>query len=765
MSVPGISQGEIKLKKILTVLAAMLLVSAVHADALLERTCRLDFDRCMKHFDHCQGDVQKVDQCRRNNERCREHASRQYKTCVQETTAKYDNCVHLNRREHKASRICDRYNVNNCKGESQVCPQYGSCGQIPACGPVKERCDVNYQICMRNAKAQSHAPQQAPTQPVYQPPSQPQTNTITTPRYEQPAAVSAPQTLNTREQVMALSKAVGEEQYAEVNRLLQQGVAVNSPDKNNSYPICYAASLEQDNSRFTRILLDVGARVNVRCTLILHRSNGRIHGERVNLTVLQVAVQKGNLAIARMLLDSGADVKQTAGTRGGVLHIAAMNGDLEMVRLLLKHRADINDFNKYQGMALDTVDYKKHPAMADFLIENGTDKNRVLLYGAKNGVLPIVKKILRKGADINATDHSKQTALIWAIKLQHKDVVDYLLSKKANVNLLDNVRDFGSRNALYHAIEMKQEDVIAKLIKRGASISTQINNQFPIFEAISRKLSFKTVVSLYPNNKDKGWSQQHRDQVLIDAIDNYEDINVIKFLVNKRANINAEHGAPLKQALANKNPEVARYLLAKGANRKLTKGKDGATLIELSASSRSPENIKLAYSLSPELPTEAGQFKLLCHTDKADIIDLYMQYGFNINASRYQREDPGADTAIVCALGNRNMEVFKALLKHKADVRYNVRTQNVTFDYAINNSSDRIEFLDELIKHGADVNFQNPKNGYTPLHKAVERLKANAIKLLLQAGADKTRLNIDGKTPYELARRQKASAEILTLLQ
>lgn len=70
------------------------------------------------------------------------------------------------------------------------------------------------------------------------------------------------------------------------------------------------------------------------------------------------------------------------------------------------------------------------------------------------------------------------------------------------------------------------------------------------------------------------------------------------------------------------------------------------------------------------------------------------------------------------------------------------------------NRPDRLELVELLIAHGADVNAQG-FNDYTALHVAVNRCDAEAIALLLARGANpeiRTRID-DCATPLEEAER------------
>lgn len=100
--------------------------------------------------------------------------------------------------------------------------------------------------------------------------------------------------------------------------------------------------------------------------------------------------------IARMLLDSGADVhaKTTKCGKASAVHLAALNGDLAMIQLLHEYGADM---------------------------DARTDKNETPISHAVSGadpasLLKIVEYLVRNGADINAVSTFGSTAMDMVIQ-------------------------------------------------------------------------------------------------------------------------------------------------------------------------------------------------------------------------------------------------------------------------------------------------------------------------------------------------------------
>lgn len=58
--------------------------------------------------------------------------------------------------------------------------------------------------------------------------------------------------------------------------------------------------------------------------------------------------------------------------------------------------------------------------------------------------------------------------------------------------------------------------------------------------------------------------------------------------------------------------------------------------------------------------------------------------------------------------------------------------------------------MERLVSLGADVNAQEPCNGRTALHLAVDLQNPDLVSLLLKCGADVNRVTYQGYSPYQL---------------
>jgi len=151
-------------------------------------------------------------------------------------------------------------------------------------------------------------------------------------------------------------------------------------------------------------------------------------------TTLLYACEHGDIKRAKRALADGADPRITGGTfEKTPLMEAALNGQVEAVKLLVKHQADVNQCVRGNYASFDAVKYGKSLKVFELLVAAGANLrakyyDETLLMGAAGGgCLPIVKRLVELGADVNVRDknHNK-TALDYAKSAKHQDVIDFL---------------------------------------------------------------------------------------------------------------------------------------------------------------------------------------------------------------------------------------------------------------------------------------------------------------------------------------------------
>jgi len=176
-----------------------------------------------------------------------------------------------------------------------------------------------------------------------------------------------------------------------IDLLLDNGADINLDDVGRGTPLQFAA-YRGNEARFLQFL-EMGADLDASNgedgsslqTAVTRENDAMVDlilskGARVNSTAsgkfgfpLQAAAFKGNIPIARKLLDVGSEINASGGKYGSALTAAAFRGHQDMAQLLLDHGADVNAEGGKYGTALFAAAFVGRLEMARFLLENGAD--------------------------------------------------------------------------------------------------------------------------------------------------------------------------------------------------------------------------------------------------------------------------------------------------------------------------------------------------------------------------------------------------------
>jgi ankyrin repeat protein len=166
------------------------------------------------------------------------------------------------------------------------------------------------------------------------------------------------------------------------------------------------------------------------------------------------AARSADLAAVRAQLAAGADVNAPENDGTSALLWAAYQSSPELVSMLLAAGADPNAANRFGVTPLLQASRYGDAATMRALLAGGADLARAerdsetpLMAAARAGSVEAVQLLLEHGADVNAAEPlEEQTALMWAAAEGHLRVVDVLLAAGADPNQQARVSELTKRS-------------------------------------------------------------------------------------------------------------------------------------------------------------------------------------------------------------------------------------------------------------------------------------------------------------------------------
>ncbi len=239
------------------------------------------------------------------------------------------------------------------------------------------------------------------------------------------------------------------------------------------------------------------------------------------------------------------------------------------------------------------------------------------------------------------------------------------------------------------------------------------------------------------------------------------DLPALKQLIHDPGAVtkDAEGNTPLMYAATVGSAECIRLLLDAGADPNAA-NKAGATPLMWCAGDIAKVKLLLARGAGVNAVSAAGRTPLhvaAYHDGSDDVARLLIAKGADVNA-----RDKAGISVLELAAQNNNLGVARLLLERKAAINTADVLGFTPLHLAAGSSSQSGELVRLLLAHGAAVNARNPDapikvlNGdfrlgrFTPLHMAVTA-NFEAVKALVDAGADVNALDIRKETPLSLA--------------
>jgi len=166
------------------------------------------------------------------------------------------------------------------------------------------------------------------------------------------------------------------------------------------------------------------------------------------------AAREVDLEAVRAELEAGADVNVPDSEGTSALLWAAYHSAPELVSMLLEAGADPNAPSQFGVTPLLQATRNGDAATTRALLDGGADVARAvrdgetpLMAAARSGRVDLVEQLLAHGADANAVETlQEQTALMWAVAEGHLPVVEALLEAGADPNRKARISELTKRS-------------------------------------------------------------------------------------------------------------------------------------------------------------------------------------------------------------------------------------------------------------------------------------------------------------------------------
>ena len=462
----------------------------------------------------------------------------------------------------------------------------------------------------------------------------------------------------------------------------------------------------------------------------------RISASSSSGEAILMAIKNGHGDAAKYLIESEYFEEYRDENNATLLHWAAKCGQASIVETLASKGINLNDKDAEGRTPLDYALDGNDEDTINLLLKGGKHISRqdtvdiqTLHFSARTGDISMIKQLREKGSNLETRDGKGQTVIFHAVKGKQYATLKWLLENNANIHAVDK-QGFTALHIAAHQCDLTAAKI---LVEKGANVDA---------------LSSERLTPLLCIANDQG-------------------IDVLRYLHSKGADINAvdSHLDRIAHGIARIGDSAALLWKAAydlGCNITVS-GKQGNTPAHLAAESGSIAILNHLIEKKVEVRTcqnMAGYTPLMmaARAGKANSVRLLLA-----NGCTHDIVDASGKTLVELAIGWGDPSVMQALQDFGA--RFDSVDSNSDMPHPVWHAiwEGQYASVKQVLDNGLDANYTH--RGISLLQCAIEAGNTEAVRLLIDAGADIEKQDPHGWSPLHSAAFSGDAGTLLLVLQ
>ena len=489
-----------------------------------------------------------------------------------------------------------------------------------------------------------------------------------------------------------LHTAVGKNRYEITEILLNSGANINATDATRKTPLFYGLLADEfdctmpDWLKMIEMLLSRGARIDV--------------ADETFVTPFCCAVTRGQRMIAAMFLrHPDCPIKGSAVGTITPLHRVAHNGDIVIATMLLNRGADIDatirpKFAKIFGNGIKAgytplhIAVKKgHKDFVTFLLDRGAAPDPWSRYTPRTplrmamamGYVEIVRCLMNRGAGVNPMTPGAVPDIVRSAEWGQATIVE---SMSKACPLAANARKSNGCSVLHCALRKKQFEVAKVLMMNGANVTIPDERG---------RFALNIVIERGPPRVNR-------------------QLELVELMIEKGADVNVRDSkgmTPILVALHTGHLTIVKLLLDRGARVDVDHPFLPIIIGETAAKRGRADVLDALLAHVPDvnfLQTTGNRrnvFEQAVYNGNVPVVQVLLKHGWNPNVIRPEAKEYPIHVAV-----RTGRTITQILIHHGARVNVFDSANRTPLHVACdNNFASTIECL---LKNGADVNLDHP---------------------------------------------------------